>query len=148
VPLADFEITVHYENQPRTVRVIAYETVKALRSAATRYDNRTGRDGHNPDTLGVCHRFTHGLVLDDGTFEAEPLCAIVRLAKPMLGVGYISHELAHAAVWMHELDVVGPDGEHEAEYRGIRTEDDEEFCWVLGELVRQTVTVLNDKNVW
>jgi hypothetical protein len=131
--LADFTITVEFE-QPRAVRVVVYDSVKGLRIAAARYDN-TRRRGLYADTLGVCHRFEW--MNADGT--PDPLCAIVRLAEPNLGVGVISHELAHVAVWMRELT--------EGDER-LTCENDEQFCWVLGDLVRQTINAITERGVY
>lgn len=137
--LAEFTITVHYE-QPRAVRVVVYDSVKGLRIAASRYDNKTKRRkqrqrGAYADTLGVCHRFEW--TRPDG--ESHPECAIVRLAEPHLGVGIVSHELTHAAVWFRELN----DGD-----APLRCDNDEEFCLVLGDLIRQTANVLIDRGIW
>lgn len=136
--LANFAIRVKYE-VPREVRVIVYDSIKGLRIAATRYDNtsksktRKGR-GTYSNALGVCHRFEW---LNDKD-ESYPLCAIVRLAEPNLGVGIVSHELAHAALWVYEL----------SEDKPLVCDNDEPFAWVLGELVRQTVNKLNEHGVY
>lgn len=131
--LADFEITVWLE-QPRAVRVVVYDNLKGLRIAATRYDNVTRSKkkrlrNANSDALGICHRFEWLNEHD----ESQPLCAIVRLARPHIGVGVISHELAHAAVWIRQLS----EGE-----KPLVADDDEEFCWVLGELVSKAANVM------
>lgn len=141
MPLADFTINVEFETEPsRAVRVVVYDNVKSLRSAATRYDNRTRsrrrkQRGLHPHTLGICHRFEdrdkHGVT--------KPLCAIVRLAEPNLGVGIISHELAHATVWIRELNA----GE-----APLTADNDEPFAWLLGDLVRQTVNAMNERGVF
>lgn len=131
--LADFDINVEFE-EPRAVRVIVYDSVKGLRIAATRYENRTKSKrqktrGDFAETLGLCHRFE----VFDKAGNRRPECAIVRLAEPNLGVGIISHELCHAAVWMRELTV----GE-----KPLTADDDEQFAWVLGELVRQVIVTM------
>jgi hypothetical protein len=138
VPLADFTITVHSEPE-RAVRVVVYDTLKALRAAATRYDNAklsNKQRGTFKDTGGVCHRFEW---TNAETNESHPLCAIVRLAEPHLGVGVVSHELAHAAVWIQELDNPG---------ERLTTDNDEPFCWLLGELVRQTINTMTDRGIY
>lgn len=135
--LADFTIRVKYE-VPRAVQVIVYDSIKGFRIAATRHDNtlkskkRKGR-GTYSNALGVCHRFE---LLYDG--NSLPLCAIVRLAEPNLGVGIVSHELAHAALWVYEL----------SEDKPLVCDNDEPFAWVLGELVRQTVNKLNEHGIY
>lgn len=138
--LADFTINVEFEDQPRAVRVVVYDNVKGLRIAATRHENhgvrkRQRKRGMFKDTLGICHRFEW----QNSEGERRPLCAIVRLAKPEIGVGIISHELAHAAVWMRELNgETGP----------LSTENDEPFVWLIGELVRQTVNAMQERGVF
>lgn len=132
--LADFEITVWLE-PPRAVRVVVYDSLKGLRIAATRYDNITRSKkkrlrNANSDALGICHRFEWFNEHD----ESQPVCAIVRLAKPHVGVGVLSHELAHATVWIRELN--------EPDAPPLTCENDEEFCWILGELVRQAASVM------
>ena len=134
--LADFTIGVDLE-PPRDVRVVVYDSVKGLRMAASRWD---GSRGNFSDTLGVCHSFVGGPVVN-GEHLVEPLCAIVRLAEPNLGVGIISHEMAHAAVWIRELS-------EGAELRPLRTGDDEEFCWLLGELVRKAINGMDAAGVY
>jgi len=133
-------LTIGIESEPRReVQVVVYDNVKALRAAATRYDNLTAsrkrrQRGLHADTLGICHRFeleAHG--------EQLPLCAIVRLAKPHLGVGMISHEMAHAALQVWMLD--HPD-------ERLTDSNDEPYAWVLGELVRRTVNWLHDRGVY
>lgn len=140
VVLADFEINVEFEDTPRSVRVIVYDALKGLRIAATRYENHTIRKsrrkrGQYAETLGVCHRFEW--------FNREgvsrPECAIVRLAKPHIGVGMIAHELFHAAVWMRELN---------GDTDPLTCENDEPIVWLGGELVRQAVNAMNERGVF
>jgi hypothetical protein len=139
--LADFKITIHSE-PPRTVQVKVHDSVEALNAAVFRYNRRTAtrkkeREKPNETLLGVCHRFN---VQRPHKREQDPLCAIVRLAPPNLGVGLISHEMAHAAVWIWELD----NGFDVA----LDCSNDEPFAWNLGELVRQTVNKLHEKGIF
>ena len=136
--LADFIVSV--EDPRRDVRVIVYDSVKGLRIAASRYTNSDRPQLHRQrgefaNTLGVCHRFEW----IDADGNSKPLCAIVRLAVPNIGVGIISHEMCHAAVWVRELLV----GESP-----LTADDDEWFAWVLGDLVRQTVNGMNQRGVF
>jgi hypothetical protein len=129
--IADFVITVH-DDVNRSVRVIVHNSTKALRSAATRYDRARGYSKlDNTHVLGLCHRFN---------MENDPLCAVVRLAPPYTGIDILSHEMAHAAVWIHEL------------INHFKTpldcSNDEMFCWILGELVRQTVDKMYEHGVY
>lgn len=87
----------------------------------------TPDDGDKP--VGLCHRFEH---------RGDDLVALVRLAPPHIGIGVVSHELAHAAVWIRELDEDTP----------FISDNDERFCWVLGELVSKTVTKLYEHEVY
>lgn len=144
MPLADFTISIEY-GVPRQVRVIVYDNVKGLRQAATRYDNvtrsrRKQQRSTFKDTVGICHRFEDRIFDDQSKEEkSSPLCAIVRLAKPHVGVGVVSHELAHAAVWLRELT-------NSVEL--LVCQNDEEFCWILGELVRQTINAMNEYGIF
>lgn len=121
------------------VQVKVHENARALRSATTQYTrdkqtkamNRVWPTAAEEQLLGVCHRFH---------MSDTSLCAIVRLAPPDIGIGIVSHELAHAAVHIHEI-------QHKFE-EGVVCENDEFFCWVLGELVRQTVNKLYEKGIW
>lgn len=135
--LADFTITVHDARKPLTVQVKVHDSVAALRSAASRFTN--GQPGRKKnalredlsDVLGICHRFH---------WDKDPLCAIVRLAPPHIGAGIVAHELAHAAVWLWEI-------QNKFEVP-LLCQDDEWFCWTLGELVRQTTIQLFERNVY
>lgn len=129
--LADFTIVIHSDPE-RSVRVVVHNDLKRLRIEATRHSRRWGdKKSTFADTCGICHRFET---------PDSSLCAIVRLAPPHLGVGVISHELGHAAVWLRELD--------EGELAPLNCANDEPFCWLLGELVRQTVNKLNEHKMY
>lgn len=138
--LADFVIEVEDARKPLAVQVRVHDNVASLRRAANAYDKRYGptrkkKQTQNEffDTLGVCHRFH--------TYS-QPLCALVRLAPPNLGAGIVAHELAHAAVWMWEIH-------HKFNpKKALNCGNDEWFCWVLGELVRQTTDQLYSKGVY
>lgn len=131
--LADFTVKTKYDDHPYEVRVIVYKTLAAMRGAATKF-NSAQRDS-NSDACGVCHRFASGFM--DG-LNHDPFVAIVRLAEPYLGVGIVSHELAHAATWIRELNDDDP----------LVCQNDEEFCWTLGDLIRQTVCEFYEHDVW
>lgn len=134
-------LTIGIESEPRReVKVVVYDTVAALRAAATRFDNRTAsrkkrQRGRYADTLGLCQRFE----LEDEHGRQQPLCAIVRLARQHLGAGIVSHEMAHAALQVWMLD--HPD-------ERLTDSNDEPYAWVLGELVRRTVNWLHDHGVY
>lgn len=132
--IADFTITIHDARKPMAVRVAIHDNVRALRSASARHTKRSGhKDSDFSETLGICHRFH---------MMGDPLCAIVRLAPPHLGVGFLSHELAHAAVWMWEI-------EHKFSKKvPIHCGNDEWFCWVLGELMSKAVAQMYKRGVY
>lgn len=142
--LADFFITIH-SDPPRTVNVKVYKTVAAMRSAKTQNDRRwfskkqqaqKKKDGEN-QFLGICECFELENVR--GTPEAQSLCAIIRLAQSHIGIGIVSHEMAHAAVWINQLN---------KSCDPLISGNDEEFCWILGELVRQTINKFHDKGIY
>jgi len=132
--LADFIVTIHNARKPLAVQIKVHENVKTLRKAGTRHARKMGlgSDADFSSTLGLCHRFHT---------KGQPLCSIVRLAPPHLGVGIISHELAHVAVWMREI-------ENKFEEKPLSCSDDEWFCWVLGELVGVTVNKLYEYGLY
>lgn len=135
--LADFTITVYYAEKPRGVRIKIHDNVAALRAATTKHTQKWDRrkknvKGEFSELLGVCHRFH---------MMNDPVCAIVRLAPPNIGVGILSHELTHAAVHIREI-------ENQFEDVPLTCENDEQFAWVLGELVRCTANTLIEKGVW
>jgi hypothetical protein len=137
--LANFTITLEYEGRPkRAVEVVIHNNVQALRAAIRQHDRSWGKPGNAKGVLGVCHRFE---AWPEGTPEKiETVCALVRLAPPNIGIGLVSHELAHAAVWIRTLN--------EGNECALTCENDEEFCWILGELVRQTVAKLYEHNLY
>lgn len=147
--IADFVITIHRDDRPdRAVRVIVHDNVFALRSAVTQYNrnhgNRKRSEKAEKGLLGVCHRFHNQRYAGRGKnrkWGPDPLVALVRLAPPDLGIGIVTHELAHAAVWIQEIDDNFKD-------TPLVCQNDEDFCWNLGELVRQTVNKLYEKDIW
>lgn len=145
--IADFTITIHRDDKPnRAIRVIVHDNVVALRSAVTQWGRNRGdgQDKAEEGLLGVCHRFHMQKQSGRGKnrkWGPDPLIAIVRLAPPNIGIGVVTHELAHAAVWLQEIDDNFND-------TPLVCQNDEEFCWNLGELVRQTVNKLYEKGVY
>lgn len=137
--LADFEISIHREERElRIVRVVVHDSVRALRSAATQNAKRWGKqDLDHTEVVGLCERFH--MQHTNGT--KDPHCATVRLAPPYLGIGIVSHELTHATVWIREID-------NQFKDVPLTCENDEEFCWILGELVRRTVMKFYEKGVY
>lgn len=119
------------------VRVIVHENVRALRSASTqhsnRYLNRKPKYDDFKNTLGICHRHH---------WDSDSVYAIVRVAPPNIGIGVVSHELAHAAVWLWEIE------NKFDEKIPLMCHNDEWFCWVLGELVRCTVNKFIEKGLY
>lgn len=132
--LADFTINIHDARKPLAVRVKIYDSVAALRATATRHDrvNRRRDAEDHSQTLGICHRYH---------FANDPVCALVRLAPPHVGAGIVAHEMGHAAVWIWEI-------EHKFSRKvPLTCANDEWFCWILGDLVRQTTIKLVEKGI-
>jgi hypothetical protein len=137
--LADFTIDIHDARKPMSVQVKVHDNVAALRSAAARYTNQansTRRGSKNAadfsDTFGVCHRFH---------MANDSVVALVRLAPPHISAEILSHEMAHAAVWLWQI---------QNQFKGVVLEDsdDEWFCSVLGELVGHANTKLIEKKIY
>lgn len=132
--LADFTINIQEARKPLAVRVKVHDNVAALRRAAKMHDiARGGKDGDFSDTCGICHCFH---------MQGDPVVALVRLAPPYIGAGIVAHEMAHAAVQLWEVQ-----HKWETKHR-IANGNDEWFCWVLGELVRQTTIQLIDRKIY
>lgn len=132
--LADFTITVHEARKPLAVRVVVHENVPTLRKEAQKHYNTWDGLSNQADLesiLGVCHR---------AHMADSPVYAVVRLAPPHLGAGIVAHEMAHAAVWLWEI-------QHKFG-KPLVSADDEWFCWVLGELVRQTTIQMLDRGMY
>lgn len=142
MPLADFTVTVRAEEDetPWQVRVVVHKSVRALRSAVTQYDS--GRNVKDPEgggkPVGVCHRFHYS---NPKTGWVSPLVALVRLAPPYLGGGVVAHELCHAVTWIREI-------EQDFKPAPMLSDNDERFCWLLGELVSVTTTALYASGVY
>lgn len=66
----------------------------------------------------------------------------IYLVKEYLGVGYIAHECFHAV-----LDFSSKKAKKEADLLESH-EWEEKICWYHGDIVRQIVTWLNNKNLW
>lgn len=134
--LADFEITIHDVAKPMSVRVVVHDSLRAMRSAVTQSDNHRRykrAKGENNDYLAICQRFH---MADSSVYS------VVRFAPPHIGGGIVAHEMAHAAVWLwaikNKFDEDVP----------LRCDNDEWFCWILGELVRQTTIKFYEKGVY
>lgn len=115
------------------VQVKIHDSVGALRGAAKRFDQLRGHVDEVDNCVGICQR-RH--------MAGDPLVAIVRLAPPYLGIGILSHEMAHAAVWMWEIQ-----NKFNRKIPLICS-NDEWFCWILGELVSTATAVLYEKGIY
>lgn len=135
---ADFTITIKAGRKPMAVRVKVHDSLRALRTAAVKYDRRVRPNdpesfGPSADFVGICHRIHSA---------KHPVVAVVRLAPPHLGIGVMSHEMAHAAVWMWEIQ-----NKFNRKIPLICS-NDEWFCWVLGELVRCTTAEFYELGIY
>lgn len=133
--LADFKITIHDVDGPLKVQVKVHEDLRAMRSAVTLSDRKFRKEKERiDDYLAICQRFNMQ--------SLRPLFCIVRFAPDHIGAGILAHEMAHAAVWLwaikNKFDEDVP----------LRCDNDEWFCWILGELVRQTTIKFYEKGVY
>ena len=135
---SSFRVSTKHSGRLRQVRVTVYDDIDELRRDASSGRWRSLKDaGDTPvDTLGVCHRTEWQ---SDG--KSLPLCAHIRLHKDHMGVGIVTHEIAHAALFMYELDnperLTTEDIEHE-----------EVFCHILGDLTSRVVSKLYAKGYY
>lgn len=137
-PLADFQITIRDGRKRMVVQVVVHPTVPEMRKAAQmQYNNFPGHTEQDADRLaeavGVCHRFH---------MADSPIYAVVRLALPHIGGGVVAHELAHAAIWLWEIQHMWD------KRKPLVSSNDEWFCWVLGELVSYTYNKLHEHGLY
>jgi len=139
--MIEFTVTPHKIKQRRTVKVYIYDTVADLRRAANKYDLKTklhGADYHN-DTLGVTHRFER---INVDTDESHPNVAIIRLAATHLTTRIISHEAAHASVWIYQLDV-----SEQPPSPDVSIDDEEHFCHLVSDITSAIVDQIYKRNL-
>lgn len=132
---ADFTITINQARKPMAVQVKIHNSLPALQRAAIKHSKIWRKDEvpELKEAAAVCQRFH---------LQNDPRVAIVRLAPPYLGIGFLSHEMAHAAVWMWEIE------NKFSKKVPLTCENDEWFCWVLGELVSKATAALYEKGVY
>lgn len=119
------------------VRVMVHDNLRSLRSAVTQTDRilssrKKRKLNQYKDTLAICQRFH---------MQGSSTYSIVRFAPPHIGAGIVAHELAHAAVHLWEI-------KHQFKGVPLSCDNDEWFCWILGELVRQTTNKLFEKGIY
>lgn len=137
MPLADFTVYIHDVDRDMGVRVVVHKNLGAMRSAVTQtdriYSSRKKRKlNQHKDLLGICQR--HHM-------QSSSTYAVVRLAPPHVGAGIVAHELTHAAIWLWEI-------KNQFKDVPLTCENDEWFCWILGELVRRTTNKLFEKGIY
>lgn len=120
------------------VRVVVHEDVPTLRKEAMKHynnwcDTRKTEQTNLEEILGVCHRFH---------MANDPVLAVIRLAPPNLGAGIVTHECAHAAVHLWQVQTMWDPKQ------SLVCENDEWFCWVLGDLVRETVNQFHERGFY
>lgn len=125
------KLKTRYADIPREVEFVVYKNISALRAAATRYDNhykhtKDKKLNTNSDTLGICHSFE---IIDENG-NVKPQTGIVRVAIPHTGGGVVSHEIAHAVIHMCDIS-------ESSTLMEAGSQDNEDFAWTLGDLVRQ-----------
>jgi hypothetical protein len=119
---------------------MVYDELEAMRSAATRYAQRTGTS--EPGAFGDAHGVTHTfqtLIVDPGggvAAESEAV-ALIRLWRQRLGTGVVTHEVAHAATAIYEQDCLPSKGSiHD------NISNEETFCYLVGDLASRIVSRL------
>lgn len=142
MPLADFRITIRDVDGPLAVRVVVHKDLRTMHSAITLSDRKfrtkkqleRKKPNQFKDVLGICQRFNLA--------PLRPLFCVVRFVPEHMGAGMVAHEMTHAAIWLwaikHKFDENIP----------INCSNDEWFCWILGELVRQTTVKFHEKGLY
>lgn len=115
---------------PTTVDVRIYDTLDAMRAAATRYS--PGEDFSH--AAGVTHCTTIERVDSQGNTLDSNAHPIIRLARDHLGTEVITHEMTHAASAIYgnhiHPETLAVDVLHNA---------NEDFAYLVGELARRLV---------
>lgn len=104
-------VTVHVTGRPREVDVLLYDTLRDLRSAATRYVNRWEKPspGKFAHTLALVHAARRYRVLDDGSEQEHPGVAIIRFSRQELTPLIVAHEVMHATAAIYGFDMLKAD---------------------------------------
>jgi hypothetical protein len=133
--LIEFTISVTPVKLRRAIKVFVYDDITDLRVAADYHNKKMGStDQDNSKAFGITHRFIWESFDDDGKVtDVKPRVSIIRLHKDYLSAQVISHEAAHAALWIHELEF----GENRLNTLDI--DNEEVFCHTLDEIVDQLV---------
>lgn len=125
-------ISLHEE--PFFVEVVLYETKGQLKRAT---QCQTCAGMFRPESYTItCRTNRSGTIR---TMRVPFNLGTIHLARPMLGSGYIAHECLHAALHWAHVTQRDPTQNMEVE---------EEFCWQHGELVRNVVIWLKEKQGW
>lgn len=107
--------------------VYLYKDKATMHLAVDDYKRANGGEFATPDYAGITLRHTRYQIANDGKQSAIADVGSIRFALPNIGAGVVAHEAAHMALHIWELE--NPDQE-------LYSDDDEQFAWLLGEIVR------------
>lgn len=110
-----FVLQTRFEYIKPRIRVVVYDTQEELQAATRSWD-----------AAGLCERY-HKVDTSGRKILNGRQVATIHLSREQLGAGVIAHEAAHATTYIWELIHTAP----------IRSENDESFCWTLGDIVRR-----------
>lgn len=110
-----FVIQTRLEYIKPLIRVVVYDTMKELQAATRSWD-----------AAGLTERY-HKEDNSGRKILTRRQVATIHLSRENLGVGVVSHEAAHASTHIWELIHTAP----------IRSESDEAFAWMLGDITRK-----------
>lgn len=122
------EEKIKFPKRKFSVRVRLYDTVKQLQ-IATKTKKAAGL--YHPEPYTIYPKT-----------KIKPLLGTIHLARPRLGVGYITHEVLHCIFDYSEkmgMDLIKLGDNHDWE---------EELCWYQGYISKEICNWLNAKNLW
>lgn len=141
VGTTDFQISTNRSGRNRTFNVRVYDDLKAMRRDAANWTKRVrGESEDFGGALGVTHRNERLTVSEGKDDVSHDLVGMIRIHRSALRTGIITHEVAHAALWVFELDCGGrPTTENH--------EQEEVFCHIVGSLTAKFVHKLYEKQL-
>lgn len=142
-----FQISTRHTGQYRRIRVFVYDTIDELKRATRRRDGFYGTvlEPEWYEQMAAC---TNCITIDqvgpNGDVAASALSITMRLSHDNLRkfpTEIVAHESAHAALYIYRSDFADDSaGEYHAVQRNL--DDEEQLCYLVGDITRKVVNKL------
>jgi hypothetical protein len=151
--MIEFQISTKHTGQYRRIKVFVYDTVAELKRAARKRDGFYGwpQESRWYDQMAAT---TQSHIIDQvddvGEVTSSKPYVTMRLAKDELHrypTEIITHESAHAALFLYRHDLPHDVPGHENEIILENLEAEETLCYLVGEISRKVVNKLHEKAV-